>query len=358
MIHLILGFAAAAVCDSPACNPTGCVGHVSDTLVYSINTALIGSGNASSIQAGANAWDAGASKANRGAEWNFVRGSDVSVNGTLVDNVNTVGALTAAEWQAANLPSNWIAATKWSANTSCEVKEFDIAFKSSVNWSNNAPSNVSSGFSIGQTAAHEFGHAIGLDHETSVLATMNPVYPFGGDFNGEPYRIGEDDYVGLTMVTDPGTSTGINLMLSRFEQLSSLLGTSREVWTDDSLVESGKYWSACPGDTISAVNGPSAIAAHIVGTNGTITEVEWRLNLSGGCSSGDEIEIGDLAVTMTVGSPTIVSPGGSGYVIPGYTPPGSYTLCAVIDPTSSISETVETDNHIKSEKTFTVESCP
>lgn len=144
-------------------------------------------------------------------------------------------------------------------------------------------------------------------------------------------------------------------MLARFQKT---LLSSQEIWTDDNQSEAGKTWSACPGDTIPTVSGPSALAVHLTGTASQTASIEWRLTAGqhGRCEVGYHV-VGTRTPGMNVNVPYHVGPA-SGYVIPSSVPPGDYTLCAVIDPADAIAETSEIDNTIRSEKLFTVEDCP
>jgi hypothetical protein len=76
----------------------------------------------------------------------------------------------------------------------------DIHFDIAETWKIGGETGTFSGgagFDIFQVAAHEIGHAIGLDHETSVTALMNPFYseasgpgPLADDIAGAQYIYG------------------------------------------------------------------------------------------------------------------------------------------------------------------------
>lgn len=51
---------------------------------------------------------------------------------------------------------------------------------------------MSSGYSLFLVAAHEFGHALGLEHSQDPGALMAPVYTFTKDF-----RLSHDDIQGI-----------------------------------------------------------------------------------------------------------------------------------------------------------------
>lgn len=206
MIALWLaGAALAANCFTPC--SVDCLTWSGSSEDYSINTTDISISQAAAIDRGADAWRAGPAAINRGATWQFTRGPDTSSDGTLNDGVNDVSMLSDAQMSAIGAGANTIAQTwiTWYCPTNTFV-EFNIGFRETIIWTTDLPSNASSGASIGQTALHEFGHAAGLRHENSVLASMNWAHPFGGDMSTGLFRIGEDDFVGLIMVA-PGADT-------------------------------------------------------------------------------------------------------------------------------------------------------
>ncbi len=295
------------------------------------------------IETAADAWDAGTGERLRGALWSFVRGSDLS-SGCVADN-NRNEVYERDLW--------WFLGAGYAADTpavclcSLGYDDYDIVFNSSRTYSTGLPSETTSTTpSIGQIALHEFGHALGLDHEDDYIATMNSSYPNGGDI-GHRIQPNENDYAGLA-ANRSHTSTGKNLTLNRFHEGSS--GTSEERWNDVSVGD----WSACQVLLVDP-GGPDEVFAIIEGTSGQSPEIEWRLSADTNCFSGTEYVVGSRTPTLSVYTAYLVHPQPYDF---RYTPPGDYYLCAMIDPDDIITETDETDNQVRWEVLFTVEDCP
>lgn len=104
--------------------------------------------------------------------------------------------------------------------------EADIAFNAGYAWST-APlnyANLGSPYSFEGVALHEFGHALGLGHESNRMATMNPYYPFSGPFGfykeWDPFG---DDRIGARILYPDGT-TESDIAASAFKRTGA--GTS------------------------------------------------------------------------------------------------------------------------------------
>ena len=292
------------------------------------------------IELAANSWDAGSGEVMRGAIWNFSRGSD-DVSCAPDNNDNEVYSRSRQWFTSRGWPSSTLALCSRTGN------DIDISFVQDVTWSTAVPSGTSN-TSIGQTALHEFGHALGFNHENTVVATMNASYPFGGDISAHKYRPHENDYAGL-VANRPGASTGTNLLLGRF----LFAGTSaQELWDQKVFAD----WTVCDG-VVSSPNGPDEIYAIIEGTSSQSPLIEWWLSEDTDCDAGTRYDVGSRTPTISSGTPYLVHP--NPYDFTGV-PTGHYYLCAEIDPNGLIAETPpsDSDNNLVSEVEVTVQGCP
>lgn len=225
--------------------------------------------------------------------------------------------------------------------------DIDIVFNSGKSWSTSVPSNINNtDRSIGQVALHEFGHALGFNHEEDVAATMNGTYPHGGDISGFKYRPNEDDYVGL-VANRPHASTGTNLMLGRY------VHGSGEQWDDATA-----RWTVCDQTVLSSADGPEGIYAIVYTTSSSVSAVvEWSLSTDTTCFAGVEYVVGSRTYTLSADQPALVQP--LSYNFTGV-PAGSYYMCAMIDPDNLIAETAssDADNDLVSQAQVTVLNCP
>lgn len=304
------------------------------------------------IELGAFAWNAGAGEILRGADWEWVKLSDRTSTG-INNGYSEVFAEDQLWFWNHFLSPDLIAVTIPSATF-----DTDIVFNTRYTFCASSPSSctnaISSPYSIGQTAMHEFGHYLGLGHEDDNIATMNTEYPAGGDIGGARYRINEDDYAGL--VDRKGdSSTGKNLMLSRFSYSNDQAYERWDTVTDPGEGQDGqKTWDRSDDDWFPGTDAghPGHLLAIFEGTSGTLSgvDVEWRLIPSDQsvCFDGaGEYTIGHRSVDLGVNTPYSIGP--DDWDLPATVPLGFYILCAKIDPGSEFTETSEGDNLIYSE---------
>jgi hypothetical protein len=286
-------------------------------------------------------WDAGTSEAMRGALWDFTKSTDRA--SCAIDNGFNEVYERSDSWFSARGIGGAIAVCE---NDPAD-NDIDVIFKQTVNWATVVPSNTTgTQVSIGQVALHEFGHALGFNHETTEIATMNGSYPNGGDISAFKYRPNEDDYVGL-VANRPHSSTGTNLMLSRW-----VTGPT-EVWD----FKSSTRWTVCDTVVASSVDGPEEIFAIIHSTTSATPQIEWRLSTDQTCFSGTEYTIGTRTPGLGSNVPHLVAP--TNYDFTGI-PAGDYWVCAMIDPSNAIAETAtsDADNDLISTVRLTVQDCP
>lgn len=339
--------------ERPNCDETVCRFYDGDEATYHFLDATLAVGSVSfgplgtslegAIDAAVStAWGAGPSDVSRGASWAFVRGDDVDTM-SFTDDLNQV-SMSADFFDAMGMPSNVIAATVSFYRTAingCGVKARDVVFDGDQTWTTARPAAAAANaYAIGQTAIHEFGHLLGFDHtqSTSTLSVMWGQYPFGGDVSAS-WRIHETDYVNLADAK-PGTSTGINLSVSRFHFPDATFG-GREAWDAEDWCLSEDY---CEGEEIL----PSGVAAEITGTSGASgVDIDWYLRpLSDPCGGTYNVLLAHQSWTMSVNGPAWAEPT---LIIPSGTPPGDYKLCTIIDGEDEVSETSEGDNVVGSE---------
>lgn len=351
MIAIALASTAALAwnCDDNG-GSCSCQTRSGSSQTYRVLAADFTAGEQADIEAGASTWDAGTGYINRGADWTYVRGGDVTSWGH--SNLRFDIATENDAWfSAEGVPAAEMAVTM-RKDLGCTRVENDTIFRSSVNWSASMPSLTSdSAPSIGQAAIHEFGHDLGLDHNDAELAVMNATYPYSGDASQQQFRLHEDDY-DFEISNYGDASTGDNLLLTRFRDSGT--GTSEEIWTDGNSSESGRDWSqaanSCLGGTW-----PRSIYVDSNSTTATLTSVEIRWTLSSDtiCADADDIQIDEVSYTINQNdSSAAVAP--STWCIPAGTASGNYYVCAEVDSNGGVSETSSSDNTVRSEKYFVV----
>lgn len=275
-------------------------------------------------------WEAGTGEVMRGADMVINRDTD-DASGGLCNLTNEVFMKDQAFFDAHG----------WSADAHMNgcLGSFDIIFNSSVTWCTSRDSACTSGESIGQAALHEMGHWIGFGEEDDNIATMNGVYPAGGDLGDTDWRVNEDDYVGL-VAHRSDSSTGNNLMVARYNYDGG--GNSHEVWD----VSEGTWTFDRSSDSWST-DSPDDIFAVMEGTSSSLSPgMDWRLSSNTTCSTGDYL-IGTRTPSLSSNTPYLVGP--NAWSLADTVATGDYYLCVIIDPGTSISETSEADNSVVSE---------
>ncbi|MBX2797032.1 MAG: matrixin family metalloprotease [Myxococcales bacterium] len=348
MIFLTSDAAAWECVTNPPC---GCDWADNSQLTYRINVSDFNASGQAEIELAGDAWDAGYSEINRGANWDFVRGQDITSDGAVGDFTNQIYKKPTSWFTDQGLPAASLAGVRHT-HLLCGRNDSDIIFNSDFDWttqlaSETTPVPLPGGdpASIGQVAMHEFGHVLGLAHENDVLATMNESYPNAGEVAGTRHRIGEDDFVGL-VAGKSNNSFGTNLLLSKFRRYAA---SGIEVWDE---FDSGE-WCGSPGATLASGDGPHGVVAMITGTTTTPCTIEWRLSSDTSCTTNDPL-IATRSVTLGVDVPANdVRPIG-GYSIPINMNYGDYHLCAMIRPQGPVAETATNDNSVVSERMFEV----
>ena len=342
MIRRVL--AASVLCFSAFESPSARaynwnIGPAGPTGAYRVETGSFSSAQETEIDLGAAAWNAGSSEILRGANFHWSRAANVAT-----------GALGNFRNEVYMRDQAWFDDHNWGdpvARTQPSLGDTDIIFNAGYTWCTGRPSNCGDDFSIGQVAAHEFGHRIGFGHEDDNIALMNWSYPNGGDLGAASYRINEDDYVGLVdHKTD--SSTGVNLMLSRYMFVpgtdpNTYDASSHEVWNNGDRVfdVSLDDFAGTPPEPILAITESTSVVSP---------GIEWRLSSDTACFSGPDYLIGTRTPTLGANVPSSVTPL-DWHFSGGTLPSGAYYLCARINPNGAITEVVGggTDNTVRSE---------
>ncbi|MFT7542620.1 MAG: hypothetical protein ACI9K5_003600 [Gammaproteobacteria bacterium] len=271
------------------------------------------------------------------------------------------------------IPDHAIAfAISWnSTGPSCSKTDCDISINVDHIEKYESPQlGATSDKSLTWTLAHELGHCLGFSHWDGNISLMNSLYPAGGDPGaGGQWRLNADEYISLRALK-PGAGSGTNAMLYRWRKPGS---TAVEVWTPASASATGADLTLCEQtewqnpigpwcgvllDDHVCEKGPLPIVAAANSTEAVVdTYVDYYLVAGPGAScSGDEYHfLGSRFVSLV---PGVLEKIDTALIIPCGAPPGSYTVCAVVDAEDALGENpaARDDNVIYSE--FTVNVAP
>jgi len=190
-------------------------------------------------------------------------------------------------------------------------------------WSNvlePSPNDVSSKYNFGLIAMHELGHAgFGLDHENSVLAAMNSVYPFGGVIGRDHYQPHGDDIKGAR--AGYGTSVATyDLAASPYRSTGS--GNSAPLQAPASTTYRGyTYTFPFTVENRGTYNMSSVVVGFYLSQDRVITP--------------NETYLGSATLSLNAGA---TSTGNVTVTIPTSVTPGTWYFGWIIDPNNTVTE--------------------
>lgn len=239
------------------------------------------------------------------------------------------------------------------------IGKMRIYFDKSETFSPLPPSEGPSNPPLALVAAHEWGHAFGLQHEDSVLSIMNSQQWRGGDPN-RMLRANADEYAAMEFFFPSGGGALPNLMIYGFKWLGG--GASEEIWQDSASVG---FWSMDAGECHSSGDPYQECCADMndapyLVNNGqsSLSDVDVRYYYTDSADPEDcalGIPIGDMVYSLPVGTTTVaeldfslIDNGMPIGACPDYPfepcPEVAYRLCAIIDPDDEVAESSEDDN--------------
>jgi hypothetical protein len=271
-----------------------------------------------------------------GTGFNFFVGRDTDGTHSSSNGVNEI-YLSGTEVGSALAVTSFRYYCYWFFGTQTGASEADIAFNSNYAWNTGALSYASLGspYNFELVAAHELGHAMGLQHEDRWMATMNSYYPNSGTlgYYKEVDPLG-DDRVGARILYPDGSGE-YDVAGSAFKRTGT--GTSDLV--------SSPTW-AYRGSTVSLEftfsNQGTDFRGFDIGfylsTNDYISTFDRWLGTNYGASAGSG-GMGTFTRTLT---------------IPSDIAPGTYYLGFLMDPTNAFGENNENNNNQPMPRTITI----
>lgn len=278
------------------------------------------------------------------AEWSNVPGSKIAFSST-TDNDNTLdysGDGNEVAW-VSSLPGNARARTHYECTAGQVLTAADVAFNTSHRWTGDAGryggganelyDPILDGFrylSFQSIATHEFGHALGFDHDDGPLATLNTLHPhhgFTGDDRERRWLVGASDRVGLRNVNNyRGSGTSTDLSPTSVRRAGMADGGTRAHRTSAIVVPRLSSLSIEFGvENLGTENIPNPQVQLVLSTDRVITtqdiylETVYFFNFPPGA-------VGEYSIPVT---------------IPAGVTPGNYFVGFIVDPYNSISEQYE-----------------
>ena len=286
------------------------------------NNFPAGSAWRASLQAAVNAWNASAPATN----FRFGLVFNTAADDDLGDGRNSIV-------RVADIPGNAVMVAR-SRLSACiwpfwrrRITEVDIVAENSFPWNTATnPTPGVAGRSSTISFMHELGHALGLQHENDVMATMNDTLPNGGPIsNANDAHPHADDVAGNR--GGYGTNGAANdLIASSFRRTAA-----------------GR--SAVINAPATMTRGNPQTFQFTVGNRGTTNRtatVRFYLSNDFNITTGD-IQIGSIGVFINAGVTRTVNGTVS---IPLTVAPGFYRLGYIIDPTNAVGETDEGNNTV------------
>lgn len=206
------------------------------------------------------------------------------------------------------------------------IDETDVAFDSNLTWSTAALNyaNLGSPWSFEAVALHEFGHALGLNHEDRWMATMNSFYPDSGPLGqGRTWDPLPDDREGARFLY-PDATTETDVAASVFRS-------------------TGGGSSGLVASATAATAGSSVSLGFSFGNLG-IQRADFQIGFY--LSHDDAIGLGDVLL----GTSTAWAERGAmgtytrSLTIPASTPAGDYFLGFFVDHGNALVEAKEGNN--------------
>ncbi|HKI01002.1 MAG TPA: PKD domain-containing protein [Thermoanaerobaculia bacterium] len=225
-------------------------------------------------------------------------------------------------------------ATTYKVHNCANITEKDVVFNAGRTWSFSTnpvslPTRNDSAVSFPLVAIHELGHALGLNHQNSTLATMSPLYPNGGPVGnmGQQYFQPLPDDV-------HGDRVGYGTCCAVRDLVASAYGSYNETQTGPIIPASEAYRGRRTGFGFS------------VGNRGSVSEtvqVKFYFSTDRWIDTSD-MYLGSTTVSLAPGA---VNPAAAVYYdFPLNFPLGIYYFGYIVDPSNTIGEADEANNAV------------
>ncbi|HYO16493.1 MAG TPA: PKD domain-containing protein [Thermoanaerobaculia bacterium] len=239
------------------------------------------------------------------------------------DGKNSVAFTSGYDWGTAL----GVALQRWNCG---DLTEVDVLFNPAYSWTYEtlpaSPISSSSPYNLTLVGIHEFGHAFGLNHQKSAVATMNDRYPSGG-------TLGNSNFIHPHADDVLGNRVGYGTCCTERDVYASAYKSTSSIDTN---------WITAPGQ---AFRGHPVGFQFTIGNRGTVQEsarVQFYLSADRFISTADTL-LGAATYSLGAG---VTSTFFVNTVIPVGQPSGSYYLGYVVDPLGSIPEVDESNNAV------------
>ena len=286
--------------------------NATQTFQANTNDFPVGSAFRASLQAAINAWNLNAPATN----FRFILTFNTAADDDLGDGRNAIVRTPDIPGNAVMVARTRLSACLWPFWRR-EIREVDIVAEDSFPWNHAVnPDPFVAGRSSAITFVHELGHALGLQHENDVMATMNDTLPVGGPIGGanDPHPYSDDVAGNRAGYGTNGTAT--DLIVSTFERTT-------------------------PGDSARIIapanvsRGNPTTFRFTIGNRGTVnrtTQVRFYLSTDNNITTGDT-QVGATTLTINAGATSTLN---AVITVPATVAPGFYRFGYIIDPTNAI----------------------